>query len=427
MWSAQDAGPAAAGLFYSNVAKLFIKKYGYDLPIEEDLAEDVEDPPDDAIEEADPSTVGLSEKEAARHASVYTNVRLKISQWYRHHYKKLVKTDRRTDALQSLMEDIAQMVPSAPRKLRAVQYYSKRYYETRVKARFDAEWEHVQAAWEIVEESGNPDGLRQPERISVCNRVTQEAYNEESEEFRQQLDGRAQAEHTVELEAFKARLEEGMARSPEQFHAVLADIAYVLQPFADLMTERFGMATSILMAGPIGELGGKIEMRTVHSGLTYGLLQKKWPEFDPEAMQVIRESMIRFAQHVFTPEQIRERALPNTLDLDALETFKTKSPEPSAAGLSGASTQQNVQGLDDEDYNWDAPTGMDLNLGEGTSGDAVTGTDNPDHNNVAPRSSPPSPSPSLDRRYLVSRESTALPVASAYSRSSSCGVPAGGV
>jgi hypothetical protein len=34
-----------------------------------------------------------------------------------------------------------------------------------------------------------------------------------------------------------------------------------LQPFVDSIAERYGMCASLLIVGPIGERGGRIEMR----------------------------------------------------------------------------------------------------------------------------------------------------------------------
>jgi hypothetical protein len=41
----------------------------------------------------------------------------------------------------------------------------------------------------------------------------------------------------------------------------LKSAAHYLQPFVDIIAERYGMCVSILMVGPIGEHGGQIEMR----------------------------------------------------------------------------------------------------------------------------------------------------------------------
>jgi hypothetical protein len=40
-----------SGAFYSKMSKLYVKKYGYHLADDQDLAEDVEDPPDEAADE----------------------------------------------------------------------------------------------------------------------------------------------------------------------------------------------------------------------------------------------------------------------------------------------------------------------------------------------------------------------------------------
>lgn len=72
---AVDAGPAKAGQFYSNITKLFIKKYGYDLPLHEDLEVDVEDPPDECVDDEDPEQEDMDEEEAERRSEIYNTIR----------------------------------------------------------------------------------------------------------------------------------------------------------------------------------------------------------------------------------------------------------------------------------------------------------------------------------------------------------------
>ncbi|KAJ7207759.1 hypothetical protein B0H12DRAFT_1243079 [Mycena haematopus] len=60
-----------SGAFYTKVAKLYVKKYGYDLADDQDLAVDVEDPPDSAADEVVHEM--LSPEELAPRAAYHKN------------------------------------------------------------------------------------------------------------------------------------------------------------------------------------------------------------------------------------------------------------------------------------------------------------------------------------------------------------------
>lgn len=62
-----------AGAFYTKMAKLYIKKYGYQLADDQDLAEDVEDPPDSAADEVVHEMV--DDDEQAFHTTYMTKLR----------------------------------------------------------------------------------------------------------------------------------------------------------------------------------------------------------------------------------------------------------------------------------------------------------------------------------------------------------------
>ncbi|KII83052.1 hypothetical protein PLICRDRAFT_180780 [Plicaturopsis crispa FD-325 SS-3] len=298
---AVDAGPVKAGVFYSNVTKLFLKKYGYNLPLDEDLEVDVEDPPDECIDDEDPEQEDMDEEEAERRSDIYTTTRTKIGQWYRHKYRKLLKRDKRSDMLNSLFENIANFTPKPPRKLRVEQFYSKKYYASRIKARFEADWERAQEDWKVVEGNGNPDNLRAPSRINVRNQATKAAYEMETDEFKKDVEIWLETERAAKLRAFEAKKEEAPRGTPEQFHQILADMGYYLQPFADIISKKFHSAVALFVTGPFGE-NGEIEVRSVHAGRTRDLLQEKWHENDPEAMTMIGNAMTKFAHKVFPPE-----------------------------------------------------------------------------------------------------------------------------
>lgn len=120
--------------------------------------------------------------------------------------------------LNSLFESIANFTPKPPRKLRVEQFYSKKYYSTRIKMRFEADWARAQEEWKVVEGNGNPDNLRAPSRINVRNQSTKAAYDSETDEFKKELEIWLENERAADLKAFETKAREAPPQTPEQFH-----------------------------------------------------------------------------------------------------------------------------------------------------------------------------------------------------------------
>lgn len=91
--------------------------------------------------------------------------------------------------------------PKPPRRKRVTQYYSKCYYNSRIKPIFDARW---------AEELKRPiaDGEKRPSEINIRNQVTEEMWNNESETFQKWLTGRRDEDHVKEMAKHERRVEE---------------------------------------------------------------------------------------------------------------------------------------------------------------------------------------------------------------------------
>jgi len=98
------------------------------------------------------------------------------------------------------------------RSKRITQYYSKLYYNTRIKAAFDAAW---------ALENVKPDGAGKVSLSVVRNLVTEQAWEAEPESFRKWLIEQRDEEHKKNLAAFKQNLEESkrVPDSAESYHA----------------------------------------------------------------------------------------------------------------------------------------------------------------------------------------------------------------
>ncbi|KAJ7118527.1 hypothetical protein C8R43DRAFT_816478, partial [Mycena crocata] len=138
------------------------------------------------------------------------------------------------------------------------------YYDDHVASRVDA---RVRALVQRAQRTGE----KLPERVTVQNEVTKEVMEEESAMFLEELTWERDKEYAAVVKAWEESLADSPVRTPEEFSASLKAAVHYLQPFVDAIGDRFGMAVSLLICGPVGNRGGCIEMRSVHSGKTTGL------------------------------------------------------------------------------------------------------------------------------------------------------------
>lgn len=190
--------------------------------------------------------------------------------WFHSHHAKVEAPN--FDSVEQLFVQMTDNVPKPPRRMRLTQFYSKRYYDSRVKPVFEAEWAIACASGETPK----------PSRINVLNSVTSRLLENETAGFKDWLTKQRDAEHARELEEHQKVVKEmeSAPTTPETYHSyvfinlkpliqeyeltfirTLNGAAAYLQPFADLMAKKFGAVVSILMVCPIGANNGEIELR----------------------------------------------------------------------------------------------------------------------------------------------------------------------
>ncbi|KAJ7437069.1 hypothetical protein B0H11DRAFT_2255634 [Mycena galericulata] len=293
------------GHFYSDITKRFLIKYGWDRQYSErgaDLEEDTDDPDEDAV-----AAFLSPEDEVEERAEYYFMLRTKIAQWYRYHYKKILAEDSLETSVDALLSGLGG--PRKPRKRRALHEYSEKYYESRVKPLFDAEMEKQMAAWEGGELE------KKPEAVNVRNKVLGKQWAAETAAFRARVEAEVVQAHEDAMEEYDAALEAARgaadSRTPGEFHKLLSTAAATLDPLAESLAARYGMAVSILLAGPIPDKGGAIEVLSTHAGKTRSRAPKTWPQADATGFTAVVTSMTRFATLAFSQDQCDARALPN--------------------------------------------------------------------------------------------------------------------
>ncbi|KAK7027581.1 hypothetical protein R3P38DRAFT_3190456 [Favolaschia claudopus] len=284
------------GDFYRKMAKLYTWKYGFDLKDEHDFECDVEDPPDWLADHV--ANEKLSAAETTRRQDCHEKIRERLGGWYRGQYTNLLKEDKET--FTELFAPLGNVAGNAPRKPQVQHFYSTTQYEARIKPLVEERLKTLQRRAELA-------GEKPPHAVKVQNEVTKECWERESEQFQEDTLQALERHHQAAVKAWNDARADGPSRTAEQYSASLKTAAHYLQPFVDSIAERYGMCVSLLMAGPIGDRNGHIEMRSVHAGKTRGLAANDWPRHDPQGFSALESSMVDFAHHVFTDAECEAR------------------------------------------------------------------------------------------------------------------------
>ncbi|KAJ7256376.1 hypothetical protein C8J57DRAFT_1517544 [Mycena rebaudengoi] len=254
-WLAAEA-THQVGPFYTKMVKLYVKMYGYFIGDNEDLEEDIEDPPDSAADIV--VNERLSEEEAVFWAEFHQNLR-RLGGWYRAQFGSLVEKEKTEFA--ELFTGILDGAPPKPQRPQLIQFYSRKFYDTRVKEHFEAQMAGV------VRHAGHM-GQSAPAELAVRNQVMKEVWEEETEMFQGEVKQALEREYAVSLKGWQASLADSPAKtakeldayvfavrealqSIDRIHRLLQNAAFYLQPFVDAIQARFGMCVSVLLCGKL--------------------------------------------------------------------------------------------------------------------------------------------------------------------------------
>lgn len=117
--------------------------------------------------------------------------------WFLSHYAKV--DPNTAHEVGEMFAEMKEAVPKPPHRMRITQYYSKHYYNTRIKPVFEAEW-----ATKASDTS----------RISILNSITNRLWEAEPQSFKTWLESQRDKEHQKELEEHQKLVKE-MGKLPE--------------------------------------------------------------------------------------------------------------------------------------------------------------------------------------------------------------------
>ncbi|KAJ7711945.1 hypothetical protein B0H14DRAFT_3524242 [Mycena olivaceomarginata] len=231
------------GAFYMKICKLYVIKYRYDMADDQDLAVNMEDPDNSVADEVVHEKV--SEDVQAVRTKFLATLRSWVGQWYHDQYGGLLKNDQA--AFKELFTGVLDGAPPKPQRGRIIHFYSRKFYETRVK-------EHVEKRLEKSPAEGESS-------IKLVAKVTSERWEQESPDFKHECETAMEREYQQALKGWEASLADSPTRTAEEITATLENATLYLQPFVDAIQQHFGMCASVFLAGPVGMRGGRVGVR----------------------------------------------------------------------------------------------------------------------------------------------------------------------
>ncbi|KIL56753.1 hypothetical protein M378DRAFT_16782 [Amanita muscaria Koide BX008] len=287
------------GIFYSRVTQTFIDKFGYELSYKENPPEGTN------IESLTPKPLetfpeGERDAEMKRRNEYYTTLRVKLGQWYRHHYQD-------HPAGRSLLFKAVDGLVSAarlnpPKKKSSREMYYEVAWESKVKPKFDKWWS---------EQDGKYSEINKFHQRNLF--ILKELKNEPSS-FQEEIKARIKADHQQAMEDWKKKLNtvEMDNTKDEELAIAFAFAKDLLPALADALGNWLN-ATVIIAAVCPHE--GKLEMRVAQSDMSNGLLKKMIAEcFKPE-WSAFLTMMKRYGEQYFGSDNPRlHRGTPPALD-----------------------------------------------------------------------------------------------------------------
>lgn len=128
-----------------------------------------------------------------------------MGQWYRSQYASLLKEDKA--AFGDLFGQL-DGVRKPPRRPTLQHYYSTKWYSTRIKERFKERMEKMKRATFSGEDV---------HAVMIRNEVTQECWEDESEQFRMETERQRDKEHEIKLKAWRESGADCPSRTPEEY------------------------------------------------------------------------------------------------------------------------------------------------------------------------------------------------------------------
>ncbi|KAG6835532.1 hypothetical protein H0H93_000485 [Arthromyces matolae] len=293
--------------------------------------------------------------EIATHERALDSRREQIKSWFRTHARTAVGLNRvakkgSTRALSSLIAP-----PGKKRLHKAVEMYSLKYYETKLRSLVEAEFVRRgiqgssgdQAIEDVSYDLQNGlDDLGEGSmavsteggrtlrslRFSASREIVQEAWNNESPEVRQSIFRALEVEKEEMLNTLDTS-KEGLDRDPEQRKFVIGNLVSLLENVCEEVRRLTGWSTLVVTGGPNPSFDEIITIQTVSVGWT-AQSDLGFPTVYTDYKRNITEPYLAFLSQVYPNSSKTMQALdsPASRETDTLLAGESNKPDHVLAG-----------------------------------------------------------------------------------------------
>lgn len=225
-----DRGHLEAGKFYDNVTKHFICAFGFDFKRFED-GDAVPAVYDESMWKSIMDHKGLDDAEIDRRREYQTTLRLvsrhifnvhvfivltllkQIQRWFHHFHNKDTPGDNTAMEIQKLFEDLASPAAPKPRAKQLVHFYSKKFWDLKIKHAVDNQWPAQQQ--QQLSTSG-----KKYTRFEFSNKVTEDMWKAEPAEVKAWVKVERDQDTKIRIKEWEDKESEKKKQpdSPESFH-----------------------------------------------------------------------------------------------------------------------------------------------------------------------------------------------------------------
>ncbi|KAF7799680.1 hypothetical protein EIP86_010920 [Pleurotus ostreatoroseus] len=297
--------------FLNAMTNLIMHKYGTCVNLEASLTEDPPDP-DEKLGSVSPRDPSWSEEELEAFQRRWEGLRKKLQNWFANHCQKVNRNNDET----TMSKLLFRLTRDATKhhKLSLLQYYQRQHYHDRISPRYEERFNALSAEYAAAKAAAEENNVEctvaPPKAVAVRTSVAQECLKDEDEQFLVQL--KADWERDVQAEADEHSTLLRPPQTAEEYQQSINAIPTILQDFANAIAQMTGLVTTILLGGPIPDKGGKLEVKSIHSGLSKGLIEQPWYKADRPGFKQVSDIFQAFVNSAYTLDEQRARALPGT-------------------------------------------------------------------------------------------------------------------
>ncbi|KAG1794443.1 uncharacterized protein HD556DRAFT_1443005 [Suillus plorans] len=256
------------------------------------------------------------------------SMRKTLRNWFDNRSKAVHKIGPSTKAENNpwtrLLSQLSGVSPNKPRALQAHQRWSKDFYESIVKARFEAQWEL----------SSCPP----TEKTLFRDRVTRVIFEEQEPSVIKKYEVLAQTEGKEAVKKWKALLENPPLTDPVSRQAALDGLAPFAGPLLSGISSALGMHVTLMVGGPEPRKQGKISVISMHEGVDLCPQPRNWQTANKEKFKIVTKLFQEFLDGCYTEEDHCDRKLPDTPTKDPKDSDGLLAHPNSDTGMAEGTT-----------------------------------------------------------------------------------------